>query len=54
MKTAIEIGEKNSNREAREERTIAETRFMWIPGRRPDNVPVRIPRNKVKIISSII
>lgn len=39
---------------AREERRIAATRFMWIPGKRPVNVPRIIPAINASIISIII
>lgn len=32
--------------EGREKRRRAETRFIWIPGKRPVNVPARMPANR--------
>ena len=33
---------------------ITETRFMWIPGARPVNVPAMTPMSKANNISNII
>jgi len=54
MNTIIARGEKWRRREAREEITIAATRLMWIPGRRPVMTPIPIPSKIATIISIII
>ncbi len=50
MKTTRANGGTEDKR-AREERRTAETRLMWMPGKRPVNVPARRPRRSA-IISS--
>ena len=54
MKTARTIGEVNFNKKAAEANIIRATRFMWMPGNKPVNVPAINPKNKAMKISSSI
>lgn len=53
MKIAREIGEVIFSSVGEIERRKTATRFTWMPGNRPVNVPARIPRRRA-IANSII
>ena len=48
------LARQREEKEEREAKRMDATRFMWIPGLRPVNVPIVHPSNKAMINSIII